>query len=182
MRTRLSVLVVVVSLLLPAGARATGHWYAAAGSPSVNKGLSELWGGHLTGEKSLPNKSRWSAFLDIGKHAGAHDASTLTQFSALVGARRAGRMKNKTHRHSGRPFYAVQPFLHVLGGLIRNHDKAADSSEWAGAVGGGGGLDYLFAPNGGVRAQVDYVSYWPNAGREGFGRFSVGIVYRFEHD
>jgi hypothetical protein len=173
MRTRLSFLVVVVSLVLPTGLRASGHWYAAAATPSIDTGQSKLWGGSLSGEKVL-SKKNWTWLADFGAHSGAHDTTTLTQYSALTGLRYTKPLVYKLDR------YAFQPFAHVLGGFVHTNDKAANSSEWAGAFGGGVGVDYVFAPSGGLRGQVDYVSFWPDSGRDSFVRLSVGLVYRFE--
>lgn len=178
MRTRLSVLVVVVSLLLPAGARASGHWFSMAATPSVNTGLSQLWGGSISAEKALPNKSQFNGFIDIGKHAGAHEDSTLSQFSLLAGLRGAFPLIRKKDGH-----YALQPYAHVLGGFLLTKEKGVDLSDKAPALGGGIGVDYLFSDYGGLRAQIDHVTFWRDrGGHDQFVRFSVGITYRFEHD
>lgn len=180
MRTRLSFLVVVVSLLLPAGVRASGHWYSMAAAPSAHTDQSTLWGGNVSAEKALPNKSRWTGFADLGAHAGEHGTSTLTQRSLLIGGRYSLPRRYRSPA-AGFEYHALQPFAHVMGGGIWSKDQPANGYQGDWAVGVGVGADLLFSKFGGLRGQVDHVWLWREQGRDGLFRISLGVTYRFEH-
>jgi hypothetical protein len=177
MRTRRCCLVLAL-LLTPAAAWADRHnWEANAAATRVS-GRSELWGGNLAGTYVVPGHRRWGAFLDIGKHAGAHDdGSSLSQFVFYGGPRRTFPVPLE-HPKNPTPFdlHHLQLFAQALGGGVKT--AGIDGFDWA--AGFGAGVDALFSEYGGVRFQVDHVWFWPGGGRRSFDRISLGLVYRFE--
>ena len=181
MRARLFFVVVLVPLLLPARAHASGHWYSVAATPSGHGGLSTLWGGSVSGERAFRNKDRKTWFVDLGVHAGSHETSSLTQYSAMGGLRYAFPRLYRVDEHTVDPhnWYALDWFVHPLVGGVWTRE-GTNSYQGDFALGFGGGADYLFSPSGGLRLQVDYVWLFREAGGEDFVRISVGVVYRFE--
>jgi hypothetical protein len=177
MGTRRSCLVLVL-VLLPAGAWADRHNWEVSSAVSRVTGRSQLWGGNVAVAMPLRTYRKVSVFAEIAKHAGPHDGGSLTQLSALGGARgvliRTLKRPDDTREHA-LPSYRLQFFAQAMSGLVQTTGAGTDS-----AWGAGGGVDGLFSEYGGLRAQVDYVHINRKGGGDGFVRFSVGLVYRFE--
>jgi len=181
MRTRQSLLVLAL-LLTPAAARADRHDWEANASASAASG-SQLWGGNLSLARTLyiKHSHRFSLFADYSKHGGSHDGASLTQTSAVLGGRFVVFRTLKRYPllpGVKEPYrYRLQFFVQGAAGVV---DTSAQDTH--GAWLGGGGLDGLFSDYGGVRAQVDYIKFRPESGRDDFVRVSVGVLYRFEHE
>jgi hypothetical protein len=172
MDTRPRPWLVFALLLIPTAAQADRHNWDVAAMASSSTGGSLLWGGSLSGEKTIHRYPKVGVFLDLAKYSGPHDGGSLTRFSALAGPRFVFfRTLEKTELH-----YRLQFFGQVLGGAVQTTDHGT-----TGAVGLGGGVDGLFSDYGGVRAQVDHVWFSPEVGDHRFFRFSLGVVYRFEY-
>jgi hypothetical protein len=176
MRTRQSLLVLAL-LLTPTAARADRHnWEASAGASLVS-GRSKLWGGNLSGTWVVPRNRRWGFFLDVGKHAGPHEGSSLSQFAFYGGPRRTFPLPLEHPKvPTSNTFHHLQLFAQGLGGRLKT--IGVEGSDWAAGL--GAGVDALFSEFGGVRVQVDHVWFWPEGGRRSFDRISLGLVYRFE--
>jgi hypothetical protein len=179
MRTRQSLLVLAL-LLTPAAARADRHDWEASAAASRVSGRSKLWGGNLSGTWVVPGQPghrTWGLFFDIGKHAGPHDGSSLSQFAFYGGPRRTFPLPLE-HPKNPTPYtlHRLQLFAQGLGGRLKT--TGLEGSDWAAGL--GAGVDALFSPFGGVRVQVDHVWFWPEGGRRSFDRVSLGLVYRFE--
>jgi hypothetical protein len=188
MRTRQGLLVLAL-LLTPAAARADRHNWEANASASAASG-SQLWGGNLALARTIHIKDshKLSAFADFSKHGGAHDDASLTQTSAQIGLRRV--MFRTLNKHPLLPaalvpmvkehpeyHYRLQLFVQAAAGVV-NTSAQGTHGAWLGGV----GLDGLFSDYGGVRAQVDYIGFRPESGRDHYFRFSLGVMYRFEHE
>jgi len=182
-------------LLAVGQARASDHvldlFVAPYTSYAKVKGSSiDLGGWHfstaLTAKKKVdgkPHYMRLSFVGDVSVHFYGSDdpeEKDVTQLALMVGPR----WTFTTHG-------LVRPFVHgmILGAVYRSDGSSAPSSV-AGAISGGGGLDFPFSkwkkPNSdgvkhdnvGVRLQGDYI--WPFATeQEGSWRVSVGVLYRF---
>lgn len=175
---------VLALLLFPTGAWADRHYLEASASIS-RAGGSSLWGGNLALAATVPLKflkkedeRRFSLFGDFSKNAGAHDGAPMTRTSWLGGGRYVFfRTENKIRAGIKDPSYhfRLQFFLHLLAGHVDVKEEGGRA-----AFGGGGGFDKLFSDYGGVRFQYDYVN--PTGSAKGFSRFSLGVIYRFEHE
>jgi hypothetical protein len=176
MRTRQSFLVLAL-LLIPGAARADRHDWEASAAASRVSGRSELWGGNLSGTWVVRGHRRWGFFLDVGKHAGPHEGSSLSQLAFYGGPRRTFPV---SFRHAKNPtpytLHRLQFFAQGLGGRLKT--TGVEGFDWAAGL--GAGVDLLFSEFGGVRGQVDHVWFWPEGGRRSFDRVSLGLVYRFE--
>ena len=177
---------VIALLLLPAGAWADRHNWEASAAASAASG-SQLWGGNLSLARTLRIKDshKLSLFADVAKHGGLHGGASLTQTSALFGGRFVviRTVKRSLFASTARVpaaddyRYRLQIFVQGGAGVV---DTSAQGTH--GAWLGGAGLDGLFSDYGGVRAQVDYIGFRPDSGRDHFFRFSLGVIYRFEHE
>jgi len=181
MRTRQSLLVLAL-LLIPAAARGDRHDWEANASASTASG-SQLWGGSLALAKTIHirDSHKLSVFADYSKHGGAHDGADLTQTSAIIGLRRVVKRTLKRYPlfpEGKDPYrYRLQFFLQAAPGVVKTSSQGTHEAGLVGA-----GLDGLFSDYGGVRAQVDYIRFRPDSGRDHYFRFSVGVLYRFEHE
>jgi hypothetical protein len=187
-------------LLFPAAASAHQHnWEAAAAANSASG--SQLWGGNFVVGKTVyrdPHEiHRWALLLDVGLNGGPHDGGSVSQQSALFAGRYSYWLTGKKLvlvpgiGEAYRP--RLQFFLEGLGGVVRVKNEfptvttsgiqSVPSGQTRPALGLGTGLDFLFSDYGGLRGQVDFVRRLSaEAPRQHFFRFSVGVVYRFEHD
>ena len=185
MRTRRCGLVLTL-LLIPAAARADRHDVEASAAASAATG-STLWGGTLSLARTIRirDSHKLSVFADYSKYGGSHDGVSLTETSSFLGVRRVmiRTLKRYPLLPPGVPpvapeyRYRIQVYLHAAPGLVKTSEQGTN-----GALLGGAGLDGLFSDYGGVRGQVDYVKFWPESGRDHFFRFSLGVIYRFEHE
>jgi hypothetical protein len=179
---------VVVALLIPAGARASDHKAAmfVAASDAKGPGSSINVGGvHLAWDWALENHHKISFVGDLSVHFIGGEKSSgegaaidpaqrdVTQFTFAFGPRWTPYGKAGTHN---RPF---MPFGHVLVGVV---DRAGGSHLAATAFALVPGFGWDLAPGEhktwGLRAQVDYI--WPvSSDMRHSWRFSLGAIYRF---
>jgi hypothetical protein len=176
MDTRQRPWLVLALLLIPTAARADRHNWDVSAMASSSTGGSLLWGGSLSGEKTIHRYPKVGVFLDLAKYSGPHDGGSLTRFSALAGPRLVFYRTVKKQYLQTELRYRLQFFGHLLGGIVQTTDHGT-----TGAGGVGGGVDGLFSDYGGVRAQVDHVWFSPEVGEHRFFRFSLGVTYRFEY-
>lgn len=166
-------------LLLPAEALADSHKDELFSGFAYGNG-SNLWGGQFSYARMLPidqtkKTGRVGLFGDFSLVSGPHhDGFNRTQIALMGGVRWQKR------RVAGR----LMPFLHAEVALVQTRDPAADSPDWAGGPGLGGGLDCLFNEHLVVRVQADHVwLQWSESTVKDYARYSGGIVIRFErHD
>ena len=131
---------------------------------------------------------------DFALNGGAHDGGSISQVSGQVGGRFAYLLTVKKQvliPGSGPEFHPrLQFFVQALAGMAWVKTEFASTaelrptSERPGSSAPEIGLDFLFSDYGGLRGQVDWSSYLSDRGgtRDNFFRFSIGVVYRFEHD
>jgi hypothetical protein len=167
---------IVAVLLIPTPARADRHNWDLAATASAGTGGSLLWGGSLSGEKTIHRHPRVGVFLDLAKQSGPHEGGNLTRFSALAGPRGVFYRTMKKRYLETELHYRLQFFGQAFAGFVQTTDHGT-----SGAGGVGVGVDGLFSDYGGVRAQVDQVWFSPEVGDHHFFRFSLGVVYRFEY-
>jgi hypothetical protein len=173
MRIRLSC-VVLGLLLVPAPARADGHWADFYAAFSGGGGGSNVYGIHSAFAATSPGgPSHYLSFVltDVSIHSGSHDGSDVTQITFLWGGRVT----------ISKPYHKFKPSFHVLLGGVTT-DGVADGTTFATAF--GGGLEYLLDPVSkerkkgfGFRAQIDRVVR--SSDRDDFWRISGGVFYRF---
>ena len=199
MGTRRSSLALVL-LLLPVPAWAHQHnWEMAAGlSPATG---SLLWGGNFVVGRTIyrdpQGVHRWGLLGDFGLNGGPHDGGSVSQQSLMVGGRFSYWLTmKKLVLVPDKPEYhpRLQFFVQALGGVVRVNnelltvttsgiERIDDDPDKDAALSLGTGLDFLFSDYGGLRGQVDFVRRLSaDEPRKHFFRFSVGVVYRFEHD
>jgi hypothetical protein len=180
MVTRRSCLALAL-LMLPAPAWADRHNWEMNMSAVTSSGGSLLWGGNFSLARTIYKDKegfhRFSGFGDIGVQSGAHEGQSLTRVTGLLGPRVAlwRTLKKIAPITGARPefHYRLQFFTQTPVGWV--HTDGENPLAFA----PGAGFDGLFSDYGGLRGQVDYVVL---KGHKDFWRFSIGVIYRFEHE
>lgn len=163
---------VLVVLLVPAAARANDHVAGAGGGPGFCSDCgSKLGGIHAMFEVSWP-VGRLHDYFGIAADFSVHGDDKITRATFLIGGR--GSYWKSGTRHV--------PSAHVLVGQVRTHTAAGRDRNFA--IAAGGGYEFLVgdttsSDGWSLRGQVDYVHEFGID--DGFGRFALGVVYRFKH-
>jgi hypothetical protein len=170
-------------LLVPPPAMADRHT-AGLGGGGGRSGGSSLWGVILSGDLVLgegkttaagtTQHSQWSLSLatEASQASGEHDGGTLSRTTLLLGPRF---MLNEFGS-----FWAIQPYVHVLGG--RWYERLLESeSGWAAAFGGGVDipLESTKTRHPRVVARLQFSRHWlENGTRDWYNQSTLAIIFR----
>jgi hypothetical protein len=170
---RLGLALVLALLLAPAVAGAGDHKFGAYGAASylgARGSWTDVWGGQVSWEATLPANPQWSAALDVSVHAlggsqGSRDDG-LDQGTFTV-----------TPRYTFPPDRRNMLFVEVPVGVLSRSASSEADGKTAGVVGLGGGYQWVTEDRRrALQVQADW--FFAGSGVEDFLRVSVGVVFR----